>query len=339
LTKKVPEKQHRIWVLLGAHAGDNNQVIALAEALQLPFEVKQLEYNRLRWLGPRLLGHSLISLTRATRRLILREPPPDLTISVGHRSVPLVQNLRRRSGGRMKSIHIGFPRISPGCFDLVITTPQYPVPDHPNLLRIPYSLTRAAIAAAGAEEDALLVGLPRPRRLLIVGGDSLYWKLDEARVFDALSGIIADCAERGGSVIVTTSPRSPAFLGARMAERLRVAGVPWLVAAPGEAPNYQDLLAAADSIHVTADSVAMVSDAIWTGKPIALVPVVTSGLRKLLIAAADRIAPGRRLRPLDLRYFWAGLDEIGIGPRLATPSISTDKQLRKVLARVHRTLD
>jgi hypothetical protein len=28
----------RIWALLGAHAGDNNQVLALAEELGLPFE-------------------------------------------------------------------------------------------------------------------------------------------------------------------------------------------------------------------------------------------------------------------------------------------------------------
>jgi hypothetical protein len=61
----------RIWALLGAHPGDNDQVTALADALGLPFEIKQLEYNRFRSLGPRLLGPSLISLTRRARELIV----------------------------------------------------------------------------------------------------------------------------------------------------------------------------------------------------------------------------------------------------------------------------
>ena len=40
-------KQVRVWALLGPHRGDNNQVLALAEALGLPFEEKWLRYNQL----------------------------------------------------------------------------------------------------------------------------------------------------------------------------------------------------------------------------------------------------------------------------------------------------
>ena len=65
---ETAKAQLRVWALTGAHAGDNDQVIALAEALGLPFEVKQLEYNRLRSLGPRLLGRSVISLSKAITR-------------------------------------------------------------------------------------------------------------------------------------------------------------------------------------------------------------------------------------------------------------------------------
>ena len=95
MTKKTLSAPLRVWALLGARAGDNNQVIALAEALGLPFEVKQLDYNGLRHLGPRLLGSSLRSLSRRSRAAVLGEPPPDLTISAGHHSVPVVQALRR----------------------------------------------------------------------------------------------------------------------------------------------------------------------------------------------------------------------------------------------------
>ena len=55
----------RVWALLGAHRGDNNQVLALAKALGIPFEAKQLTYNAWRHLRPKLLGERLLSLTAA----------------------------------------------------------------------------------------------------------------------------------------------------------------------------------------------------------------------------------------------------------------------------------
>jgi mitochondrial fission protein ELM1 len=325
----------RIWALLGARPGDNDQVIALAEAIGLPFEVKQLEYNRLHALGPRLLGHSLASLTAASRKTILEEPPPDLTISTGHRSVPVVRALRHRSCGGTRSIHVGFPRISPSHFDLVIATPQYPIADHPKLLRIPYALTRAATEQSAVEH---LASLPAPRRLLIVGGPTLFWNLDESAVLQTLNRMLEEAAAEGGSVTVTTSPRTPAAVAAQIASMLASAAAPTLLARPGRNPSYASLLAAADSIRVTADSVSMVSDAIWTGKPLAIVPIAKSSLGRIAFDLNDRLSPGSLVYPQDLRFFWRALAEIGIGDQLAVASTSTDDVMNAVTARIRRIL-
>lgn len=335
MPQRSTEAPLRIWALLGAHAGDNDQVTALVEALELPFEVKRLEYNRLRSLGPRLLGGSLISLTRSSRALIRGEPPPDLTISAGHRSVAVVQALRRRSGGRTRSIHVGFPRVSPARFDLVIATPQYPIPDHPNLLRIPYALTGAAIAAPEASGQDL-DQLPQPRHLLVVGGPTLYWKLDEATLLTALQRMLAEAANEGGSVLVTTSPRTPATTVHALMRLLEGAVAPTLLTAPGGSPLYASLLAAADSIQVTADSVSMISDAIWSGKPLALVPIANSPLGRIALGTANLF--DHRLYPQDLRLFWQSLAEIGIDERPSVPRTSTDGQMHAVLERVRATL-
>jgi uncharacterized protein len=324
--------------MTGIRAGDNDQVIALAEALGLRFETKALEYNGLCHLGPRVLGHSTASLTASSRAEVLGAEPPDLTISAGHRSVPIVQALRRRSGGRLRSVHVGFPRISPDKFDLVVTTPQYPIADRPNLLRLPFALTRAATAAAHSGDDALLASLPRPRRLLIVGGPTLFWNLDETKLLDTLACVLNEAQEEGGSVIVTTSPRTPPGLRNRLAEMLAAAGVPTLLAAPGEAPSYASLLAAADSIRVTADSVSMVSDAIWSGKPLALVPIAKSALGRLYFALMDRVRPGRPVYPQDLRFFWRALAQIGVGERLAIADTSTDEVMARILDRLEPLL-
>lgn len=325
----------RIWAILGARAGDNGQVLALARALGWPFEIKQLEFNRLHLLGPRLLGCSIASLTPSSRHLVSSDAPPDLTISVGHRSVSLVQWLRRRSGGRTRSVHIGFPRISPAHFDLVLTTPQYPVPDCGNVVRISFALGGTE---AQPTNDPILAALPSPRRLLIVGGPNIYWKLDEPAVLNALASIIEDAARQGGSVLVTISPRTPPPLAAKIADVLEQTEVPTLLAAPGEAPSYPALLAAADSIQVTADSVAMVSDAIWTGKPMALVPIRKKLVAAVIMGVMDRLRPGRPVYPQDLRFFWRALEAIGVGHQLVRPRVPGERQRHEVVERVRSLL-
>ena len=339
LTSKKLERPLRIWAILGARAGDNDQVIALAEALKLPFEIKQLAYNRFHLLGPRLLGRSLASLTRCSRELILAEAPPDLTISTGHRSVAAVRALRHRSNGRLRSIHVGFPRVSPEHFDLVIATPQYPIPDHPNLLIIPYALTRGATAAASAADAPLIEQLPQPRRLLILGGPTLFWKIDEPELMETLDEMLAEAARNGGSLMVTSSPRTPQPIATAIVRTLDASAVPSMFATPEQAPRYTSLLSAADSIRITADSVAMISDAIWTGKPAALVPIRKSAPGRMVIAIADLLRPGRALYPQDLRFFWRALDEIGIGRELRRPRTDVDEQMHRILERVQPILD
>jgi mitochondrial fission protein ELM1 len=339
LTRENQGVPLRIWALLGARAGDNNQVIALAEALGLPFEIKQLEYNSLHRLGPRLLGRSLMSLTRRSRDVILSDPPPDLTISAGHRSVAVVRALRRRSGGRTRSIHVGFPRVSPGHFDLVISTPQYPIPDHANLLRVPYALTRAATVAAEPADEAQIARLPAPRRLLIVGGPTLFWNIDAKALRHTLSALLDEARREGGSVLVTTSPRTPAALHDEIARTLTAFELPTLLAEPRRSPGYASLLAGADSIRITADSVAMISDAIWTGKPVALVPVTKSTLGQIAFGLMDRVRPAKRLYPQDLRFFWRALGDAGVTDQLTIPRISTQEQMRTILDRARAVLD
>ena len=328
----------RIWAMIGARAGDNDQVIALAEALGLPFEIKQLEYNALCHLGPRLLGRSTISLTPSSRASVLDRDLPDVTISAGHRSVPVVRSLRHRSGGRIRSIHVGFPRVSPGHFDLVIATPQYPIADHPKLLRVPYALTRAATASVDSASMLIVAALPRPRRLLVVGGPTLFWKIDERRLFEALNGVLEEAASEGGSVLVTISPRTPPRVKRQLARALETRKVPSMFAAPGKAPRYSALLEAAESIRITADSVAMISDAIWAHKPLGIVPVTKSTFGRMIIAISDQFRPGRRLYPQDLRYFWRALAEVGINERIGNPRISTDQLMQSVLDRIRPLL-
>lgn len=327
----------KVWALLGAHHGDNNQVLALAEGLGLQFERKQLSYNRWRHLGPYLLGATFLSLTRQSRD-VADGPPPDLTISSGHRSVPVVQALRKRSGGKLRSIHVGYPRISPAHFDLVVTTPEFPIGDHGNLLRIPYALTRQPVSEA--PDDAFWSGHPPPRTLFILGGPALYWRLDHFEVSRTIAHLIDQAASQRGSVLIVGSPRTPSALLKKVQAQLDGTKVPATLVPLGGPPEYRSLLAKADTIVVTAESVAMVSEAIATGKSVSLVPVRPTLLCRVLIFFTDLVRPGRRLPPRDLRFFWDALKANRlVGPGCGRRRSRLPKPAELVAARVNAILD
>jgi len=266
----------RAWLLHGRRLGDTNQLHALAKALNIPFEAKELHYNRLRRIRF-LRGVRLTILSRDSRKLI--EPPwPDLVIGVGYGSVHVAREIRRRSGDRTKLVQVGNPRTRVDDMDLVITTPQYARPPAPNVLALPYAMGNPARAVAATEQEReWLKAYPKPIRLLAVGGPARYWRLD----LDALSSAIDKLAERsrsnGGTLIIVTSQRTTdserSFVAKRLTGKNQV-----LV---DTFPRFAVLLAAADEIYVTADSVSMISEAVLTGKPVGLVPIARSARGKI----------------------------------------------------------
>jgi hypothetical protein len=332
------DQQIRVWALLGPHRGDNNQVLALAEALGLPFEEKRLRYNQLRRLQPALLGATLKSVA-ADARAQLEGEPPDLTISTGHRSVPVVRALHKLSGGRMRTVHLGYPRLSPRNFDLVVPTPEYPVPDAANVVRIPFALTPHRAREVEQADRDLLEDYPRPRRLLLVGGPTLYWELPVRRVERAVRRLLRSAGWEGGSVIAVASPRTPSAALAAISNPPEDISAPYLFVPTEGPPAYAALIEAADRIYVTADSVAMIADAVTTGKPVGIIPIVQSALGKAVMGISDVLRPDKRLYPRDLRFFWAALSELGYGGTLDEPRASEPPDYTAMIAeRVRRLL-
>ena len=123
----------RVWILQSPHSGDNTQLRALAAALGWPSEVKRLTYRRheglLRLLSlPTLAGVDLAALEPARRR------PGRISSSApaaGRRPWPSGSSSRTRSSASSSSAR---PGPASTRFDLVITTPQYRLPQAPNVL-------------------------------------------------------------------------------------------------------------------------------------------------------------------------------------------------------------
>ena len=292
-----------IWVLIGERTGDNNQALALAEALGLPFEIKQLDYNALQslsvWLPP-----TAISLTKAARAG-LDAPWPDLIIAIGRRSVPVARWIKQQSKGRTKLVRIGHPRIDPKVFDLVVTTRQYPVSPGTNVVLLPVAMSRhLEPPAPTTKEVEWLAAVPAPHTLVAIGGATKYWTLPTTRI----EQIVAD-AKPGRSLVVVTSRRTDAALVERL--RKMAAANPDIQLVDGPSPRFAVLMAAADEIFVTGDSVSMLSEAVLTGKPVALIPIEQDDKGRRALGPEPR-ETGPDARRRDLRRFWNHLIEEGM---------------------------
>lgn len=290
----------RVWALLTHRRGDNNQVLALAQALGWPFETRSIQANWLRKLPKRLLADRLLSLTPRDRHW-LQPPWPDLVIAMGHRTVPAARAIRRLSGGHSKLVHLGNPRLDSDPFDLVVTMPQYGRQTGKNVIRLPIAMGEAqASDAPTADEQAFLKAFPRPHRLMILGGRTRLWRLDRDSMIAVARKLIARSAEDGGSLLVVGSPRTDPKLLQQLEDDL---GGTRHRLIRGGMPRYSALRADADELYITGDSVSMLSDAILTGKPVGMIDIAPKVEGRLRYALADS---GLTRPPThDLRNFWA----------------------------------
>ncbi|HEY3188841.1 MAG TPA: ELM1/GtrOC1 family putative glycosyltransferase, partial [Solirubrobacteraceae bacterium] len=264
-----PAVAPRIWVLLGDKAGDNEQCLALAEALGWPHDVKHLAYNRhfRRW-NVRL-GAALTSVDRE-RSDPLVPPWPDLVVGVGRRSVPVARWIRRQNADRTRLVQLGRPRAPLGWFDLVVTTPQYGLPARDNvvILALPPVRRRLPEGAAAASWAAL----PRPRIAVLVGGRGDPFTIDPVAAAHLGRSASALATRLGGSLLIATSRRTePATVDA-LAANLHAPHVLQCWSPEPTTNPYPVLLADADRFVVTGDSMSMLADAVATGKPVALFP-------------------------------------------------------------------
>jgi uncharacterized protein len=293
-----------VWVLLGPHKGDNNQAIALAEALKVPFRLIQLRYK---WFAhlPAVCRSIAAYQLEDESRSELAPPWPSLVLGIGQRSAPVARYIQRQSGGVTKTVRLGDPMVSHRLFDLVITTGQYAVRDGPNVVRLPITITNQGTVRATEEEDHWFAAFQHPRRLLVIGGKTSLWRFDDHIVTNTLRRLQAKAAREGGSVLAVTSPRTSHKL-VRAARSLL--GVDAVVT--GDFPSYGALLSAADEIHVTGDSVSMLSDAVASGKPVGLIPLQPDSIGNAIRWAGN--VRGRPFRIRDLEKFWTDLQARGL---------------------------
>ncbi len=260
-----------IWAVHDGKIGMANQVLGLAEAVGWPFVEKRLAVRApWRHLTPPLWWRPLAALGADGDRL---EPPwPDLIIAGGRNAVAPSLAATRASGGRVVWVQIQDPRYARAEADLLVV-PRHDPATGANVLTTlgaVHRVTPARLGAAAIRFGPNFAQLPRPLIAVLIGGDNRVYRLSPAR-FAVLADQLAALARRGFGLVVTPSRRTGEATAAVL--RARLAGLPAEIwDGTGENP-YFGMLALADAIVVTADSVNMVSEAAATGKPVHVVPL------------------------------------------------------------------
>lgn len=260
----------RVWLLMGHRAGDNTQVQALGEALGWPFVIKRFVYKAYERILNLPFMATLAGVVKNESDILL-PPWPDLVLTAGRRNEPIARWIKRQSGGHTRLVHVGRPWAALDRWDLVVTTPQYRLPHGPTVLHNEAPLHRVTperLAKAAAEWEPHVAHLPRPYVTVLAGGPSGPYPFDAdsgARLARQASEF---AAARGGSLLVTTSARTPA---ATIEALFRNVTVPsmlyrWRRDDPGN--PFFGFLGLADAILVTADSVSMMTEACATGRPV-----------------------------------------------------------------------
>jgi hypothetical protein len=262
----------RLWILLGKGVGGNRQMLTLGDALGWPYEAKQLVFNGLDRVPNVLLGASLLGLDR--RRSSLLVPPwPDVVIAASRRSAPVALWIRARAGDATRLVHLMHTQAPLGWFDLVITMPQYRLPERPNVLNLAAPLVRldqTALAAAAARFRPRWRELPRPHVALLVGGNSSTYELDAATAARIGREATVAVRARGGSLLVSTSPRTPPAAADALATSLGCPALMYNWRRDDPDNPYFGYLALADAFIVTLDSASLLAEACATGKPVFL---------------------------------------------------------------------
>jgi mitochondrial fission protein ELM1 len=291
------ESGPRTWAVSDARAGNLRQAQALADALD-PGRADSCILQP-QWPWRMFAPHRAPGSRHAfgNEFAALAQVAPSLAVGCG-RQAALATRLLRMQGAR--AVQILDPRIASTHWDLVVV-PRHDRLRGTNVLTMLGSLhpVDAAWLARARETFAAFAALPRPRTAVLLGGSSRHVRFDRM-TFELLAGKLeAALARDGGSLLLTASRRSSRELRVALRHRYReTPGLTWLGPEDGDNP-YAGMLAWADRIVCSPDSVNMISEACATNVPVHVFDPARAHGR--LESFLDNLLACGRIRAVDAR--------------------------------------
>lgn len=261
------------WVVTEGKAGMEMQGQALADALKIPQIITKRVTLRFPWnyISPCVRFAKQFSISN--KGDTLNPPWPDLVITAGRRSV-LAGLLIKHYSPATKLICVQNPRISSSHFDVVIPSDHDQMPSSPNVIPVfgaIHRVTKEKLLIAEKEFQQTFSNYPQPKIGVIVGGNSRAYKMDLDTIKKIFEDIKLVQQQHSASLLITASRRTPP----EVLNFLRKIKLPntfyWDAEQNGQTANpYLGILASADALLVTCESINMISEACATTAPVYL---------------------------------------------------------------------
>jgi mitochondrial fission protein ELM1 len=305
------------WVVTEGHIGLENQALGMAEALALEPMMKTVAARQpWRSLPPRAW------IDRVGFRALagdLSAPWPDVVVSCGGQAALAAYLVRRASGGRTYTIHVQKPALPARDFD-VLVVPKHDGLEGPNVIATEgavHRVTKAKLAEAAERFAPRYARLPGPRVAVLIGGSNNRYRLTPERM-RVLASQLAALAKGGAGLMITPSRRTEPEAARILSDALAGHRADIWDGA-GENP-YFGLLALADAVLVTRDSVSMTSEAVFTGKPVHVIDLDGSSRRiELFHANMQRQGYTRRFSGTLERWSYTPPDDTGLAAARIKP--------------------
>jgi uncharacterized protein len=305
----ISTHREEIWVLLTDAIGDNEQCMALTQALGRPVVIKRLDWpvadvNEDRRKIAALLDETAQAEERR-RALGIHAPWPRMVICCGRRSNRVAFWIRRQSGGYAKVVGIGRAHRPLAEYDLLVASPQFPLPEHANVVRLllPMSRRRPVLNDLARNYD---ITAPKPWFTILLGGEVKQFAASKVTLKNvALRAQIA-AWNHGGTVVVSTSRRTPPALLAAIESVLCDPHIYcW---SPGAKSNpYEAMLQHSAALFVAADSMSMILDGCGSGTPTYIIELP----ERLDLRRRCRRTAYRLIRRIASTLHDIGLDRVG----------------------------
>ena len=338
-----------LWLVIGDKAGDNAQLLVIAEALGLPYEVRRMVPRKEYIYGKPPFKASLYHLDMEKSDPLV-PPWPDLVLTIGRRPAMAAQWIRKQSGGKTRVVLMGRPRKMLSEFALVILTGQFLMPKRDNILSLDLPLMRvdsAKIDKAVKNWQPSFQTMKQPVTALLIGGPTRPYCMDEAVISTLLQQLNKQVVD--GSLFISTSRRTPEAVVNYLRQHKPPNSTLYCWQPEDNNNPYFALLGLADNFVVTGDSLSMMVEIARLGKPLAIFPLPEQGgpLARSLRQATVMI---RRFSGQLLGSFFGYARDLGrthryllknglastLGQPFVTPRRPMEDQLSQVVERIRQ---
>ena len=276
------------WVISEGLAGLRAQALGLAEAAGLAPDLRVLQPSApWKWISAKFWPNPLTAVAEA-----VKTPLPGLAIGCGGMAGAVLAALRRQS---LQVVQVQDPRMDIRRFDLIVASVHDELTG-PNVFVTRTALHRVTPERLAAEAEAWrdrFAPYQRPLVAVLLGGSNGRYRLDRNAGAKLATDLAAMAKRDNVGVVVTPSRRTDPAVTALIRDALAPASG-WVWDFTGKNP-YFGMLALADMIIVTQDSVSMISEASATSAPVMVAPLPGSSRRQGLFLTsminADRVRP------------------------------------------------